>query len=296
MMIPKKKPKKQQIGPMPNYIRNELKMTCAMKGFSDMKCGTSKRLADQYTFLTRFYHGDAPNYASQIKLLAEGKHVYRTLYDEVEVTTTKKKDNVLNTKRLKLKKIVTHDAHHDYYCGTNILTEELEKKNKTGPVLVGGRNLHDMAIRGVRSYRKALAYCQQKWDIDKLEARESGWSQDDVIEYVRRKMYFELVRSKSKDDDDSFEDSECEEVVDDVEVHDEENNVEDEDNVVVSKNTECDHEKDKGKDVIDNDSDDIDYEEEDGSHTSSNNSDDDSVPDEYIFPSYFVFISFGPFV
>ena len=98
-MSPNKKSKKQQIGPMPNYIRNELKMTCAMKGFSDMKCGTSKRLADQYTFLTRFYHGDAPNYASQIKLLAEGKHVYRTLYDEVEVTTTKKKDNVLNIKR-----------------------------------------------------------------------------------------------------------------------------------------------------------------------------------------------------
>ena len=78
-----------------------------------------------------------------------------------------------------------------------------------------------MAIRGVRNYRKALEYCQQKWDIDKLEAKESGWSQDDVIEYVRRKMYFELVKAKSKDDDDSFKDSECEEVVDDVEVHEE---------------------------------------------------------------------------
>ena len=93
--------------------------------------------------------------------------------------------------------------------------------------------------------------------MDKLEAKESGWSQDDVIEYVRRKMYFELVRSKSKDDDDSFEDSEREEVVDDVEVNDEEKNAEDEDNVVATKNIECDHEKNKGKDVIDNDSDDV---------------------------------------
>ena len=103
MMSPKKKSKKQKIGPMPNIIRNELKMTCALKGFSDMKCGTAKRIAYQYSFSSRFYHGHATNYPSQIKLLAEGKHVYRALYDEVEVTTTKKKDNINRIKRLKLK-------------------------------------------------------------------------------------------------------------------------------------------------------------------------------------------------
>ena len=45
-MSPKKKSKKKKIGPVPNHIRNELNMTCDMKGFSDMKCGTAKRLAD----------------------------------------------------------------------------------------------------------------------------------------------------------------------------------------------------------------------------------------------------------
>ena len=49
-------------------------MTCALKGFSDMKCEDSERLADQYTFSAWFYHGYAPNYPSQIKLLAEGRH------------------------------------------------------------------------------------------------------------------------------------------------------------------------------------------------------------------------------
>ena len=96
-------------------------------------------------------------------------------------------------------------------------------------------------------------------------------------------MYFEL-KMKTKDDNYSFEDSECEEFVDDVEVHEEENNVEDEANVVVSKNAEFEHEKDMEKEVVDNDSDDINYEEEDSSHASSNDSDDDSVPDDYIFP------------
>ena len=232
-MSPKKKSKKQQIGPLPNHIWNELKMTCTLKGSSDMKCGTAKRFADQYSFLTRFYHGHAPNYPSQIKLLAEGKHVYRVLYDEVEVTTTKKKDNINNIKRLKLKNNITHDSHRDYYSGTNILSEELEKKNKTGLMLIGGRNLHGMATRGDRNYKKALAYCTHKWDMDKLEPKESGWSQDDVIEYARRKIYFELVKLKSKDDDNSVEDSQCEKIVDELEDDVEENNDDDEANIEV---------------------------------------------------------------
>ena len=113
-----------------------------------------------------------------------------------------------------------------------------------------------------------------------------------MIEYVRRKMYFELVKSKSKDEDDSVEDSECEEAVDELEDDVEENNDDDEANIEVSKNEEFDQEKD----VVDNDPKDPNHNEEETSHTSSNESDIVSIPVDYVFPSYFVFIDFGPFV
>ena len=48
--------------------------------------------------------------------------------------------------------------------------------------------------------------------------------------------------------------------------------------------------------MVDNDPKDPNYNEEGTSHTSSDESDIVSIPDDYVFPSYFVFIAFGPFV
>ena len=56
-----------------------------------------------------------------------------------------------------------------------------------------------MALRGVRIFKIALAYASQKWDLDKLEPKHSGTTIDDVVDFVRRKMYMELVQSKEKD-------------------------------------------------------------------------------------------------
>ena len=52
-------------------------------------------------------------------------------------------------------------------------------------------------------YRKALALYLQKWDMNKLEAKDSGWSKDDVIEYVRKKMYTEVLNPTTKNNEDS---------------------------------------------------------------------------------------------
>jgi hypothetical protein len=46
-----------------------------------------------------------------------------------------------------------------------------------------------MAKRGLREYRKALSFTKDKWDLTKHEPKESGTTVDDVIDYVRLKMY-----------------------------------------------------------------------------------------------------------
>ena len=75
----------------------------------------------------------------------------------------------------------------DFYCGSDIVVKELERENKTEALMIGSQNLHSLATRGVRMHKKALAHASQKWDVDKLEAKESGWSQVEVIERVRKK-------------------------------------------------------------------------------------------------------------
>ena len=47
-----------------------------------------------------------------------------------------------------------------------------------------------------------MAYALHKWDYKKLTPKELGTTIDDVIHYVRDKMYIDLV-FPSKDDDNS---------------------------------------------------------------------------------------------
>ena len=57
---------------LPKEIRDELRMTCALRGYSHIKCGKGMKLKQQQKELARFYHGQAPNYPLQIKPLANG--------------------------------------------------------------------------------------------------------------------------------------------------------------------------------------------------------------------------------
>ena len=50
--------------------------------------------------------------------------------------------------------------------------------------------------------------------MNKLEAKDSGWSKDDVIEHVRKKMYTELVNPPAKTNEDSNEDNKSDEIAD----------------------------------------------------------------------------------
>ena len=76
-----------------------------------------------------------------------------------------------------------------YYCGDDITQQDLEKRNRTGNQLMTGRNMLDLCIRGVKNYKKALAFCGHKWDFETSEPKKSGDSIEDIVMYGRLNMY-----------------------------------------------------------------------------------------------------------
>ena len=123
-----------------------------MRGYSKLKTGPKRNVKDQREKMAQFYHGRPPNHPSQIKLLSEGRLAYSDLYDEVQIPTTSKNDKDGTIKCLRLKRILSRDKCRIYYSGVDIRADDLEKKNLTGNVLIGARNIHDLAIKGAREY------------------------------------------------------------------------------------------------------------------------------------------------
>ena len=278
---------------LPKHIRNELRMTCAMRGFSKLKTGSKKHLKDQRDTMFKFYHGRPPNHPSQIKLLSEGRLAYSELYDEVLIPSTNKNESSEPVKRLRLKHILTRDDTRNYYSGTDIRANDLEKKNLTGNILIGARNIHDLAIKGAREYKKALSFNNGVWDNVKMQPKDSGDSIDDCIEYVRREMY--KLHMKPKDNEDESDlDSESHDVLDndeDSSVHDGipptiDNNSEvpNADNPTTSNATDVN----VAEVEIHNDN--------QVSINPSSSEESIDVPRDYLFPSFFVFVLWGPYV
>ena len=170
----------------------------------------------------------------------------------------------------------------DYYSDHDIRVDNLEKKNRTGSQLITGRNLLALAVRGVKTYKKALSFCADKWDLDRNQPLDSGTTIEDCVMYVRQKMYNLLVKPRGKTDDcDSG--SETEEIPESELIDTEHGSITEGDNTDTAnkdKATSID-----GEDDCDKNLDDKSCEEEDL-----------DVPLDYIFPSFFVFVLYGPFV
>ena len=68
---------------LPQYIRNELRTVCAMRGYSKMNSGKRMSHNDQWEFMARFFHDRPPKYPSQIELLVEGRMTYADLFEKI---------------------------------------------------------------------------------------------------------------------------------------------------------------------------------------------------------------------
>ena len=96
----------------------------------------------------------------------------------------------------------------------DIVSTDLEKKNRTGNQLMTGRQLYELAKKGTAYYRKALALVSKKFDLETMECKESGQSVDDVVNYILLEMYKLTLNNKSNDDDEAnLPDKELEEEI-----------------------------------------------------------------------------------
>ena len=322
--------------PLPKIVRDELRMCTALRGYSQIRLGEGKTLVQQHNAMETFFHGREGSAPSQIQMLAEGTSVYKDLYQikaqsmiVSKKTTTKNKKKVYTRRHLKQK--FSRDENRLYYIGSDITHSDLEKKNRTGQELLNGRQITDMAKRGLRDYRKALAFACEKWDMKKCQAKESGTTVDDVIEHVRRKMYLKsVIRLESEDDSER-------ELVEVIKKKRKSNDIiskvtnpksndinttldaprvtrssprkiaspstKEDTNSKKRKTTEKNKKGKKKKDDdsdsdsnSDDDNDESDYDVDELSTVSEIDSDDeDEVPNDYIFPSFMAFVLWGPF-
>ena len=65
-------------------IRDELRLTAAMRCYSSLRSSGSKSLNAQYDYMSSLYHGDEPSIPSNIQMLCDGTYVFKELYDVVE--------------------------------------------------------------------------------------------------------------------------------------------------------------------------------------------------------------------
>jgi hypothetical protein len=325
--------------PLPKQIRDELRMTCALRGYSSIRSGEGKTLKQQHDLMFQFYHGVTNKSPSQIHMLCQGVSPYCDLYETTthravtsKSTGTRKKSP---TTKMFLKESLSRDDSRMFYTGTDICNHDLEKKNRNGSnTIINGRQLTDMAKRGLRDYRKALSFTADKWDLKRRQPIESGTSIDDVIEYVRCKMYLSTAKAITIDGDDEsdkqdmiewnlmkklLDDGEPNAMVTETGKHTDKvkSKVKTKGEVKAKAKTgdDVDSSEDDEKSASDTDNNKINDDDDDCGNDEDKGKDEDAkvvkkksagedkdnedcdefVPDDYIFNSYFAFCLWGPF-
>ena len=166
--------KKVAVEPLPKSIRDELRMTAAMRCYSMLQQGKTKRVKELQSDISDLFHGNpAASIPSQIELLCNGSFTYKSIYSEEVVVTTKKNASKSDINLKVLKPLLSKDVTRKYVFGKDILTWDLEKQNRTGSQLLSVRNILDMAKRGTLNYQKASAFASHKFDLDKICCKES---------------------------------------------------------------------------------------------------------------------------
>ena len=149
--------------------------------------------------------------------------------------------------------------------------------------------MHDLATKGAREYKKALAFNEHKWDSVQMKPKHSGDTVEDCIEYVRREMYRSTV-GRFEDNEETKADSETEDIVgSEIEDGDDKvNSIQDEEGL---------RESNINEDNINSNAASVDSKEinNDVDIIAINSEDSMEIPDNFIFPSFFVFVVWGPY-
>lgn len=292
----KKSPQRKSMK-LPKIIRDELRMVVALRGYSNMKCGDGRNSKMQENHMYTYFHGLKKTRPSQIGMLCKGEGAYNGLYKNLNKPVVDKSTKA--APKLYLSHELTQDETVSYVAGLDINVIDLEKRTLTSKLLITGRSILNMAKKGVRYYKKAMAYTAKKWDLSTNEPLDSGDTKDDVIEFVRRSMYLELHATDALDDssvegeDDDSDDGKMNksDKVKDLltEITQESTNMSNNDIDTENKGEKVPTNEDIvpiNEEIVQSDDEENEKDELENSY----------VPSEYIFPSFMAYISYGPFV
>ena len=163
--------------------------------------------------------------------------------------------------------------------------------------MISGHNLLDLAIKGFKYYKKAMVYNIHLWDTTRIEPKNSEHTIQDCIEHVRRKMYLDTLKGKNNNDEECEVDSESEDVADKDLVDDTGRNEAIETNHIALVDTsDSNIIRDTNEALASTAASSPTSADSDASVSSTPSEDSISVPEDYLFPSYFVFILWGPYV
>ena len=119
-----------------------------------------------------FIYGKPNISPSQLSLISKGQAEYCDLYYEKKVIITRTDNTKRDASKLYLKPELTQIADANFYAGEHITESNLEKKNKTGDVLITGRQMYDMGKRGQKHLKNAtFLYCIKSNNPSNLFAR-----------------------------------------------------------------------------------------------------------------------------
>ena len=130
---------------VPKSIRDELRMTVALRGYSHMKSGEGRNTKQQEGMIYQHFHGNPPSRPSQMNMLSYGEGPYSDLYDYSTKMVVDKQTSV--TSKLYLKTFLTMNDTVNYLSKIDINMEDLEKRTLTSKLLITGRSLLNMAKR-----------------------------------------------------------------------------------------------------------------------------------------------------
>ena len=119
--------------PLPKPIRDELRMCCALRGYSKIREGDGMTIKQQHEKLSNFFHGIPGSSPSQIHMLTQGKIHYSDLFltTTQRVVTSKSKGGSkrkTSSPKMYLKQTLSRDDSKTYYLGEEIKFRDLEKK------------------------------------------------------------------------------------------------------------------------------------------------------------------------
>ena len=91
-------PTRKKKSNLPKPIRDELRMTCALRGYSTIRTGSGMTVAVQREKMEQFYHAVKGKSPSQIQMLCEAKIDYADLLETSDIAVVTKKGKKIQIK------------------------------------------------------------------------------------------------------------------------------------------------------------------------------------------------------